>query len=258
VSDGGGYGACPACTCCFGMRAEVTGFDVVRLVDALGVDAIALVEASPDPVTTETSFYLDTAGDAFIAVLRRRADPFRCSLLVGPLGDGAYRCGVYAHRPLVCRAYPFELVDGAIGLRSPVRCPAGAWTAGPEADRAHRPELRLHTLESDVQRWLVRTWNWHVLTAADPATVTFEDHLAWVLGLVRPCADLLAPVTADQAAVEGWGRMLDRAVSPLDPRHLGTPAPPDGDPGLAPWWGVVRRVAQLLADAPVPPALARS
>lgn len=261
----GAFGGCPTCTCCLGMRAEVTAFDVVRLVDALGVAPVALVEPSPASVDDETSFYLDTSGRAHIPVLRRLPDPHRCSLLVGPLGDrggatggtgGEYRCGVYPVRPLVCRAYPFELDRGALALRDPVRCPAGAWDPSPAVDRAWRPDLLRQVAETDAQRWLVRRWNERVLfgltdQAEHADAAPFEEHLAWTLGVARAALAHLDALVADGACTAAWAAALDGGASPLDPRFAG--APPEGALApLAPWWDGLQALATRLRGEPHP------
>ena len=130
----------PVCNCCFGLLVDVTGADVHRLARSLHLDPATLVTTcGSDELDDDLGFCLEPGGQTFLLVLRQRgATRPRCALLIGPLGGTqATRCGVYADRPMACRAYPAELAFGReeetarVRRRSIARCPVDAFGATP-------------------------------------------------------------------------------------------------------------------------------
>lgn len=100
--------ACHGCgNCCKGSTVLLSPFDLARLAAATGESPRTLVKERcavlKHPMTDLPALMLETVP--------------RCSLL-----DDADRCTVYAHRPLVCRAYPLGVrVDlNASGWQAPL------------------------------------------------------------------------------------------------------------------------------------------
>ena len=120
---------CASCrgACCRDVVVRVSMFDMWRISRALALPFCELVDPCSDDTCGDGSLALDASGDRYLPVLRRAArDDSACAFLMR-VGDVTSRCGIYAARPEICDAYPFELVRGAIDLRSDVRCEPDAW-----------------------------------------------------------------------------------------------------------------------------------
>ncbi len=105
--------SCKSCTarCCRGLAVVLTIPEAKRMVADTGLSPEDFLEFSSNVNSRETPHYplLVRRGDAveeyFIVLLRRRK--VDCIFL-----DDDLTCTVYAHRPHVCRLYPFELDGG--------------------------------------------------------------------------------------------------------------------------------------------------
>jgi len=135
-------------------------FVVPRLVEGPRVDGVQFAAGGPISL-----LMLDKRG-------RIEADR-PCVFLVS-LGTSHAACGIYGHRPVVCRDYPFVVRDGSLALRERALCPANAWPTGLLA--AVGPERVLHShREFDLYGAFVARWNARV--AATPARAFRLDEL---------------------------------------------------------------------------------
>src|SRR5688572_30682737 len=136
---------CNGCgDCCRAMRVAVTHHDLQRLVLGLARPASSFVNwLAPDEVdmTNEPGSFVELPIGRRLMVLAQRDGA--CHLL-----DANQRCSAYAHRPLDCRLYPFDLgrdergeING-VGRLDPNDC-------GEEGSAADLAELSA----SDEQRW---------------------------------------------------------------------------------------------------------
>jgi Fe-S-cluster containining protein len=152
---------CDTCdeSCCRSYIVTVTGLDVFRISRGLRLAPerfVVAVELQP----SDHGFRIDTGSNLHRLALDKRADPGREGWCVfwEPADSGAGRCGIYRHRPGVCRTYPATLVDGEVALRDDVLCPAGSW--GPASGLLsdiwrRRAEQQYAELEIDA---MVNTW----------------------------------------------------------------------------------------------------
>lgn len=149
---------CNGCgDCCRAVRVAVTHHDLRRLAAGLARPAASFVEwLAPDEVdmTNEPGSFVELPAGRRLMVLAQREGA--CHLL-----DASERCAAYAHRPLDCRVYPFDVARAATGaiLGLARLDPNGCGEQGPIADIAElgaSDELRwreLRDYQSRVARW---------------------------------------------------------------------------------------------------------
>jgi Fe-S-cluster containining protein len=136
-----------------GRPVPLTGFDVNRLSDALGVPWDELAVAG---VAFTGGFRLDGSSTRWGFRLRQHPDT-RCLLTVG----GEYlRCAAHEARPSACRVYPLYIGlrdDGVrVGMGNNAACPPVAalgWSelAAPELVEAEIAEH--HRYQERIERW---------------------------------------------------------------------------------------------------------
>jgi Fe-S-cluster containining protein len=154
---------CATCgACCRGYYVPLSGFDLWRLRRATGLDPSDFVVAFEQEASAEIAFRLRKGGDSYELALEKQG-----SFAIGQpcvfleeLPGGVTRCGVYADRPGVCRAYPMKPdPTGAMALRPRALCPPGSW-ADDEADHPRWREVWTGVAD-DMERYaeIVRAWN---------------------------------------------------------------------------------------------------
>lgn len=167
---------CDTCTtsrCCVMFDPELTGADVLRLVDAIGLEPrdIAYLkptrrdQAGPDAIHLgdDCAWDLRLRRTAALAGTQGPGGSKRCGFLVDLTHDDlppASRCGVYADRPLVCRLFPSDLTTFGVMVGTPEAvCPPQAWSQ----ERADLVTLhRLHLIaraERERFRAFLAAWN---------------------------------------------------------------------------------------------------
>lgn len=191
-----GCATCTTARCCVVFDPELTGADLHRLVRGRGLDPADIAELRPVRV--------DQAGpDAILLApslgyelrLRTKAwDPNdrRCTFLVS-LGPEVHRCGVYQHRPIVCRTFPTELTSLGVMVGNPEQiCPPNAWSAA----RADLPGLRLLHAHAERERTLHRAFvaRWNEEPRGDFASLT-------------------------QAMLDWWDHQVSSSSSRTEPSH---------------------------------------
>jgi Fe-S-cluster containining protein len=142
----------------------------------------------------------------------------RCVFLlsVGDLG----RCGVYALRPGVCRAYPTQLEGDLVQLRSTSYCPPGGWQLDTMDLPAFRAELLEKRRQDALYDRLVEAWNERVVsTHADLRVGDFFAFLDAAYGdLARRDPAPLSPTDEPpQSADAGLLAAALRAALPMPP-----------------------------------------
>jgi Fe-S-cluster containining protein len=176
---------CARCTegCCKEYLVTVTGLDVYRIARGLGLAPGQFTVAVPVQREGIEGFRLGEGEERFQLALDKRRDPEQSGWCVFwmPFGETSGRCGIYAHRPQVCRTYPATLVDGEVARRDDVLCPAGAWGPGStlvSEEWRRRAERQFAELEIDAL--VNRRWNDSDHAAAPPADA-LDAYLTWLL-----------------------------------------------------------------------------
>jgi len=186
---GGNISGCQGCNgqCCFAYVVPVCGYDVyaiaTRLLLSIEQFVAVLVENEPTP----TGFHLDLEKETYTLALDKQAPqgPGRpCTFLV-TLPDGHRRCGIYAHRPLVCQTYPTKLHHGAVTVRDDIACPRDAWSISGMDLPAWRASLLRMDMEWAIYAIVVEQWNAVVSTSLSSAPRNPEDYFAYLMTVYR-------------------------------------------------------------------------
>jgi Fe-S-cluster containining protein len=209
---------CSRCSegCCKEYLVTVTGLDVYRMTRGLGLAPSQFAVAVPVQAAGAEGFRLDAGEDRFRLALDKQRDPARAGWCVFwmSFGTTSGRCGIYSHRPQVCRTYPATLVDGEVARRDDVLCPAGSWGPGSAlvSDEWRRlTERQYAELEIDVL--VNRRWNSCDLPSP-PAIDALDAYLTWLLEVYErldgdECAPLDWEVRPDRSVLEAVIRALD-------------------------------------------------
>jgi Fe-S-cluster containining protein len=107
------------------------------------------------------------------------------------LGDGNDRCGIYDHRPDVCRAYPMSMWNRVVFQRRDPLCPPNSWPAAELARPSWREAITAQHFHFDIYCEVVACWNAQVTASAAPFQL--EDYYSYLMNTY----DRLAALDAD-------------------------------------------------------------
>ena len=160
--SGANVAGCATCggRCCRQYRVEVTVADVRRLAAGTALNPaefIKLIEREKD----KHGFRLRPGGPPNELHLFRRPTTRACVFLMEIAPDQA-RCGVYAHRPLVCRNFPATLRRGSVSIREDVKCGPDSWNLAAMELTTYRRDLTKSSAAWDEHWKVVDAWNDHV------------------------------------------------------------------------------------------------
>jgi Fe-S-cluster containining protein len=166
--NGVNLAGCATCAgeCCRKYRVPVTAHDVRKLAAGTGLrpsDFAWLVPA------TGEGFRLRRDGQAMEVHLQRRPDGGACVLLM-EIAPGKARCGVYAHRPLVCSNFPLTLKHGVVAAREDALCGPGAWNLTALDLPACRRDIIADNDARIEHRQIMLAWNASVDASGREAT----------------------------------------------------------------------------------------
>jgi Fe-S-cluster containining protein len=184
MSDG-----CSSCSgrCCYDIIVPVTPFDAWRIARAQRLQFADFVEPCLTSRALNAGFRLDASDDRYAMILRRhRLEAGACTFLAH-VGPDVKRCGIYRDRPLVCRAYPFEIRGGSIDLLPGARCAPTDWNLATLDYAGRRAEFARYGAESEACRRIDAGWN--VRPLDDDAALRFAAYLAYAEAV---CDRLLA------------------------------------------------------------------
>jgi Fe-S-cluster containining protein len=200
--------------CCKEYLVTVTGLDVYRMTRGLGLAPGQFTVALPVQPPETKGFRLGADDDRFQLALdkQRHGDHAGWCVFWMPLGSPSGRCGIYAHRPQVCRTYPATLVDGEVARRDDVLCPAGAWGPGSTlASDAWRRRTERQYAELEIDAVVNTCWN-----GSDVPAETGEAlhvYLTWML-------EVYERLDHDDSSPLEWAepdrRVLDAVLRVLD------------------------------------------
>jgi len=203
---------CSRCTegCCREYTVTVTGLDVYRIARGLGLAPLQFAVVLPRVREYVEGFRLGPGEERFQLALDKQHDGW-CVFWM-PFGETAGRCGIYAHRPQVCRTYPATLIDGEVARRDDVLCPAGSWGPGSVlASEAWRRRAERQYAELELDAIVNRCWNDADAAPEPPDAV--DAYLAWMLAVYAALdGDAATPldwVHPGPGVLEALARVLD-------------------------------------------------
>ncbi|GAA0330242.1 YkgJ family cysteine cluster protein [Actinoallomurus spadix] len=155
--SGANVAGCAGCAgkCCRSYAVGVTIRDVRALVEGTAMrpsDFLRLRDADGE------GFRLRPDGPAKEVYLQRRSATGACVFLM-EIASGNARCGVYAHRPLVCSTFPLTLQRGVVTTREDTVCGPGSWNLATMDLPAYRRDLTRDRSARAEDRQVMRAWN---------------------------------------------------------------------------------------------------
>ncbi len=131
-------------------------FDLWRISRAQKLPFRDLSDPCIDATCSAGSVALDASDDRYLPILQRNPRDDSACVNLMRVGDDISRCGIYATRPEICDAYPFEMVRGSIDLRPDVGCAPDAWNLA---------TLDYHALRTRHEHFLAE-WDAHARATA--------------------------------------------------------------------------------------------
>jgi Fe-S-cluster containining protein len=171
--SGGNLAGCATCAgrCCREYRVEVVVRDVRILAEGTALHPREFLWLRDSGGAN--GFQMQPGGNGMELHLRRHQPTGACVFLMEMAPDIA-RCGVYAHRPMVCRNFPATLERGAVSVRSGTKCGPDAWNLATMDLCTYRKDLVL-AKAAWAEHWqLLRAWNARITDESRTAT---EDEL---------------------------------------------------------------------------------
>ncbi|MBO0687427.1 MAG: YkgJ family cysteine cluster protein [Candidatus Dormibacteraeota bacterium] len=190
---GAEFGGCLDCDgrCCRRYLVPLTCSDVHLVSRALALSPEQFVTLVPQAEEEPAGIRLSAAAPPFAMVLQRR-EPISehppCIFLM-ELPGGTARCGVYAHRPRVCRTFPARLRQDGMEIQSEIPCSAGSWKLARMDLPRWRNELIRSEMEQALHRIVVARWN-AALGGADATPADFFRFAMALCDRLEPAANL--------------------------------------------------------------------
>jgi Fe-S-cluster containining protein len=157
--SGANVAGCATCKgrCCREYRVEITATDVRKLSAGTGLhpsEFITLVNTAPG----KNGFRLSPDGPPNELNLIRD-DATRGCVFLMEIGPDLARCGVYAHRPLVCSNFPTALMGGSVAIRQEVKCGPNSWNLATMDLATYRRDLMRSEAAYIEHQRLIALWN---------------------------------------------------------------------------------------------------
>ena len=239
-------GANPCATCHIGCCHEyivpLCGVDVWSIARAQKLPPEQFAVGYTIPEARPETFRLEQGGPMHGLALDKKG-PFElkqpCVFLVEMAGDFK-RCGIYADRPLVCRAYPMaSRRGGGITLREGPLCPEGAWPRSEQVRPYWRATVQRMEMAYDVYAEVVLRWNARVEVASERATM--NEYFSYLMTVYEQ----LAAVDAElgDAQMERIRETWRTAPTPES-----TPDEVRADPDAYPWIHYLDRAAAIVRE----------
>lgn len=211
---------CATCgACCRSYIVPVCGHDVWLMSTRQRLGPEQFLVACPQPEPGPDGFLLALSGPTYGLALDKqgRFTAERPCLFLLELAGGNTRCGVYAHRPVVCQGYPMTVRSGLVLQREDALCPPNSW---PEAEvrrpawRAAIQRLRMHF---DVYYQVVARWNARVLAAGPGVRFALPEYFSYLLNVYHRLAGLAEDLGAETIArvQADWPEPGQDAASPV-------------------------------------------
>jgi Fe-S-cluster containining protein len=177
---------CGTCgLCCRSYLVPLCGRDVWHISTRQRMAPEQFVFACEQNTPTADGFYLDPTATSYLLALDKRGklraqNP--CIFLL-ELQGGYSRCGIYAHRPVVCRDYPMRAVAGGVELRADVLCPPDSWSPATLRRPSWTAALQRRRMHFDIYSLVVARWNAHLTTGDSNTQANLGDYLGYLLNV---------------------------------------------------------------------------
>ncbi|MGH2370928.1 MAG: YkgJ family cysteine cluster protein [Chloroflexota bacterium] len=240
-----GHNPCATCgACCRSYVVPVFGYDVWLISAHQRLSPEQFLIAYPQQEPNVDAFRLDRESQHFGLALDKRGGPFKperpCVFLVD-LAGGQARCGIYAHRPVVCQSYPMAMWSGVVAQRPESLCPPDSWPLAQVVRPSWRAALQRLRRHWDVYGEVVARWNARVAAVPPGAGFVLPEYYSYLINVYDRLAALDGEVgPAGIAEVEAsWPNVPRAALGLEDLAHLAARA--EERPWLR-YLGLARRV----------------
>ena len=161
------HNPCATCgACCRNYLVPLFGYDVWLIATRQRLSPESFCLIYPEKEARPESFHLEADGQDYSLALDKKgrfALKKSCIFLMELPGENA-RCGVYDHRPVVCRSYPMSMWSRVVAQRRETLCPPDAWPLKEVTHPRWAVALRRLCLDLDVYGEVVTRWNARVAT----------------------------------------------------------------------------------------------
>ncbi len=218
-----GHSPCNTCgACCRSYIVPLNGRDVWELCVHQRFDPSDFVTAFPLPKPSPEGFRLNKDGFTFGLALDKQGEfEFNrpCTFLMS-LGGGHSCCGVYAHRPTVCRSYPVIRVREHFVQRKDSLCPPNAWSAGQLGHPSWRQNAQRVQMQFDLYYEVIARWNARVVSKPEGTTYVIGAYYDYLLNVYERLAglddalgeDTVERVVANWSSVPASGDFADESI----------------------------------------------
>jgi Fe-S-cluster containining protein len=165
---------CVTCgRCCRSYVVSLLGCDVWRISRGLRLSPELFVLAHDQPEPADDGFLLEPDGWPQGLALDKRGEfgPGQPCVFLVELGGGHACCGIYEHRPAVCRTYPMAIRQAVTRVRDDALCAPSAWSPEQVAAPGWMHELSAYRREWTEYATIVGRWNHGVLETKRRTTV---------------------------------------------------------------------------------------
>jgi len=142
--------------CCKSFSVFTTANDAARISKAINVEPSYFM--NPYPATLKTNFPAFRLGNDYylLGLDTRNGSVKDCKFMID-LGN-ARRCGIYNHRPMACRTYPFVMSGLILDFVEEDICPKQWW---PEDDAREEYLDNIKQLNNELKDYnrIVTMWN---------------------------------------------------------------------------------------------------
>lgn len=253
---------CATCgACCRSYIVPVCGHDIWSICTRQRLNPEAFLVAWPQKDAGRDSFRLERDGQAYALALDKQGrfhlnQP--CVFLMNLAGGNA-RCGVYADRPVVCKAYPMSMHRGGVVQREDSLCPADAWPPAVVGRPSWRKALQRLHMQFDIYYEVIARWNARVAAASPDRHFMLFEFFNYLLNVYDRLIALEDEVGAEALAnvQDNWG-VFPKSRDEGTEIHIRV--------GEIPWLDYLTRVRQLVqefypeigATQPASPVLVRA
>lgn len=210
---------CATCgACCRSYIVPVSGYDIWLISSRQRVSPEQFLVACPQAEPGLDGFHLDHESPAFGLALDKRGEfePTRPCVFLMQLGGEHARCGVYEHRPAVCRAYPMSIWKQQVRFMDNILCPPDSWSEGEVRRPSWRASMQRLYMHLDVYHEVVARWNARVARAPSNAEFTLHEYFSYLMNVYDRLAALDSMVGDEALAqIEGsWPTSPRPSVDP--------------------------------------------
>ena len=233
---------CATCgACCTSYLVPVCGYDVWRISTSQRLAPEQFLFAYPQPDSGPEGFQFSAGGQRYMLALDKKGQvkPTQPCVFLMQMAGGQSRCGIYAHRPVVCQSYPMSVWANTIYRRRDVLCPPNSWPEYEPRRPAWRAALQRWRMHYDIYYEIVARWNARVDTLGPRTGLAPADFFAYLIN-VYTRLDALDRVLSEETvagAVASWPS-LPRPDLNLDELRA------SGE--VMPWFDYLTRVRQII------------